>query len=76
MQLNLFCSWVLRELPDSSIRNNSQPRREFNKITYNKNIYTWKKTNDKVIANEQPNVRRRVDSIRAELSKLPEHAKS
>ena len=32
------------------------------------------KTNDKVIANKQPNVRKRVDSKRAELSKSPRHA--
>ena len=33
-----------------------------------------KKTNDKVISNKQPNVRKRVDSKREELSKLPKHA--
>ena len=33
------------------------------------------KKNDKVISKEQPNVRKRVDSKRAELTKLPKHAK-
>ena len=40
-----------------------------------KKIYTYGKKNDKVIANEQPNLIKRVDSKRAELSKLPKHAK-
>ena len=70
-------SWVLWELPDSSFRNNQQPHRETKTLNKKKKKpYTCKKkANDKVIANKQPNVGKRVDSKRAELSKLPKHAK-
>ena len=62
------CQIALSETTNNHV---VKPKKTLRKKTYRHK----KKPNDKEIANKQPNVRKRVDSKRTELSKLPKHAK-